>query len=59
MQALIDAARSRRFESLEGLVMRENTDMLDFVRSFGFRVEAVPEDRETVRIIKALRDPTL
>jgi acetyltransferase len=59
IQALIDAARSRGFESLEGLVMRENTDMLDFVRSFGFRVEAVPEDRETVRIIRALRDPTL
>jgi acetyltransferase len=50
LQALIDAARSRGFESLEGLVMRENGEMLGFVRPFGFRVETVPEDRETVRI---------
>lgn len=55
MQALIDAARSRGFDSLEGLVMRENADMLEFVRPFGFRVETVPEDERTVRIALPLR----
>jgi RNA polymerase-binding transcription factor DksA/GNAT superfamily N-acetyltransferase len=50
MQALIAAARARGFESLEGLVLRENAGMLDFVRELGFRVEPAAEDEGLVRI---------
>ena len=54
MRALIDAARSRGFERMKGLVLRENTGMLDFVKSLGFRVESAPEDASAVRIVLPL-----
>lgn len=54
MQALIGAARSRGFESLEGLVLRENTAMLDFVRSLGFQADPVGEDERLTRIVLPL-----
>jgi len=54
MQALIDAARSRGFERLKGLVLRENAGMLDFVRELGFRVESIPEDESALRIVLPL-----
>jgi acetyltransferase len=54
MRALIDAARSHGFKAIEGLVLRENTGMLDFVKSLGFRVESAPEDDSAVRIVLPL-----
>jgi len=54
MQALIEAARSRGFETLEGLVLRDNVEMLDFVRSLGFRIDAAWEDEAALRIVLPL-----
>ena len=54
MEALIDAARARGFVRMEGTVLRENADMLDFARSIGFRVDSAPEDPATVRIVREL-----
>jgi acetyltransferase len=54
MHALVDAARSRGFESLEGLVLRENAGMLDFVRTLGFRLDPVTEDGNLTRIVLPL-----
>lgn len=51
MQALIAAARRRGLATLEGLVLRENAGMLDFVRELGFRIEPAPEDERAVRIV--------
>jgi acetyltransferase len=54
MQALIGAARARGFETMEGLVLSENRDMLDFVRELGFEARVAPEDPELVRIVRKL-----
>jgi len=54
MDALIDAARARGFRTLEGLVLSENTDMLDFVKSLGFEVEPMREHPATARVVKRL-----
>lgn len=54
MSALIDAAHAHGLCTIEGLVLRDNTDMLDFVRTFGFEVLPVPEDIVTVRVVKWL-----
>jgi acetyltransferase len=54
MGALIDAARARGFRTLEGLVLSENTDMLDFVKSLGFEVEPMREHPATMRVVKRL-----
>jgi acetyltransferase len=54
MGALIDAARAHGFCTIEGLVLSDNTDMLDFVKSFGFKVLRAPEDVATVRVVKWL-----
>jgi acetyltransferase len=55
MQALIDAARARGFETMEGLVLRTNRGMLKFVRALGFDVEPVPYEPTMVRVLKRLR----
>lgn len=57
MEALIDAARTRGFETMEGTVLRENADMLEFSRALGFRVDDAPEDAAAVRIIRDLAGP--
>ena len=54
MQALIEAARSRGFDRIEGLVLRENAGMLDFVQTLGFRLQSAPEDETAVRIVLPL-----
>jgi acetyltransferase len=54
MESLIDAARERGFETLEGLVLRENANMLDFVRELGFELHAVPDDPPLVRVRRRL-----
>lgn len=54
MKALIDAARTHGFSTIEGLVLDDNAAMLEFVKSFGFEVLHVPEDLATVRVVKWL-----
>jgi acetyltransferase len=55
MQALIDFARERGFQTMEGLVLRENRGMLKFVRALGFDCAVMEEDRTLVRVVKTLR----
>jgi acetyltransferase len=53
MDALIRAARARGFETMEGLVLRENHDMLRFVKALGF--EALPEPLEPTNVRVTLK----
>jgi acetyltransferase len=52
MEALLRAARERGAQSIEGLVLAHNTEMLRFVRALGFDTQPVTEDRTTMRIVK-------
>jgi acetyltransferase len=54
MQALVRAAQARGFETMQGLVLAENADMLEFVRQLGFEAHASDEDPSLVRIVKKL-----
>ena len=54
MDALIRAARARCFETLEGMVLAENADMLGFVRELGFTIEEMPAEPQLVRVMKRL-----
>ena len=55
MDALIDAARERGFDTMEGLVLRDNPRMLGFVRKLGFEAHAPAPERSMVRIRRKLR----
>jgi hypothetical protein len=39
---------------MEGLVLAENKDMLDFVQTLGFELRAAPEDPALVMVSKRL-----
>ena len=54
MDALIRAAQARRLETMEGLVMSENRDMLEFSRSLGFELTADPGSPSLVRAVRRL-----
>lgn len=54
IDALMRAARAHHFETLEGLVLAENRDMLDFVGELGFEVEPMPLEPTLVRVVKRL-----
>jgi acetyltransferase len=54
LDALMRAAQARGFESMEGLVLAGNRDMLDFVRQLGFGVEPMPEEPTLVRVARKL-----
>lgn len=54
MNALLDAARGHGFRAIEGLVLSDNADMLDFVRTFGFETQLTPQEPSTVRVVKRL-----
>lgn len=55
MDALIEAARERGFETMEGLVLRTNRTMLRFVRALGFELSPEPYEPTMVRAVKKLR----
>ena len=55
MDALIRAAQTRGFETMEGLVRRSNSDMLRFVRALGFALQPEPYEPTMVRAVKKLR----
>ena len=54
METLFQVARSRGLKRMEGLVLAANTTMLHFARGLGFEASSVPEDRTTMRVVKAL-----
>jgi acetyltransferase len=54
LDALMRAAHARGFEAMEGLVLAENHDMLDFVRELGFEAEPMPQEPTLVRVAKKL-----
>ena len=53
--ALIEEARSRGLGAMEGLVLRTNARMLRFAQQLGFELRPDPDDRDTVRVVRALR----
>lgn len=54
MEALIRAARANRLDTMEGLVLRENRDMLRFVRALGFEAAPDPVESTLMRAVKKL-----
>jgi acetyltransferase len=54
MEALIRYAQARGFETMEGLVMRDNHEMLKFVRALGFEATPAPEEPALVRVARKL-----
>lgn len=55
MGTLIRAARERGFAEMEGFVLVTNAPMLRFARALGFEVEAMPDERTLVRVVRDLR----
>lgn len=54
MTALMDAARSKGLSTMEGDVLRDNTDMLHLVDRLGFTVETCAEDDNIKTVRKNL-----
>jgi L-amino acid N-acyltransferase YncA len=54
MEALIRAAQTSGFGTMEGLVLRENRDMLRFVKALGFEATPDPAEATMVRAVKKL-----
>jgi len=48
LQSLIDVARDRRLETMDGIVLRENRNMLVLAERLGFKQEASRDDPELV-----------
>jgi acetyltransferase len=55
MEALLDAARSQGFETMEGLVLGSNRSMLHFVKGLGFEAQPQAYEPTMVRVVKRLR----
>jgi len=54
MEALLRAAQEHGFASMEGLVLRENRDMLRFVKALGFEATPDPAEPTLTRVEKKL-----
>jgi acetyltransferase len=54
MDALIRAAQARKLETIEGLVLSENHDMLRFAKSLGFELNPDPVKPALVRVTRKL-----
>lgn len=54
MHALIVIARSRGLATMEGTVLATNSRMLKFTRQLGFSQQRDLQDRDTVRVVRAL-----
>jgi acetyltransferase len=54
MDALIRAAQARGFETMEGLVLGDNADMLGFVKELGFAIEPLAQEPTLARVVKRL-----
>ena len=54
MEALVRAARANGLETMEGLVLRDNHEMLRFVRALGFEATPDPAESTLMRVVKKL-----
>ena len=54
LASLVRRARRDGYETMEGLVIAENTAMLALARKLKFRVEPVPGDATVLRVQRAL-----
>ena len=54
LRRLIEIARDRRLERIDGIVLRENKGMLQLAEELGFERHTVPDDTQLVRISLAL-----
>lgn len=54
MDALIRAAQARGLESMEGMVLRENAEMLRFAKLLGFVASTEPLQQAMVRVTRKL-----
>lgn len=54
MDALMRAAKTRGFEKMQGLVLADNRDMLDFVKDLGFEAMPIAEEPGLVRVSRKL-----
>lgn len=54
MEALMRAAQEHGFASMEGMVLRENRDMLRFVKALGFQAMPDPLEPTMARVEKRL-----
>ncbi len=54
MHALLRLARARGLRTMEAFVLATNTRMLKFARQLGFTPERHPDDRDTLRVVRAL-----
>jgi acetyltransferase len=50
LSELIEVARDRRFTRMDGIVLRENVNMLKLAERLGFRSERDPDDADLVRL---------
>ncbi|MBV8166453.1 MAG: GNAT family N-acetyltransferase, partial [Alphaproteobacteria bacterium] len=55
MRAIIDHARERGTGEIFGIILTENTPMIDLARALGFAITANPEDATTVVATLPLR----
>ena len=53
MHALLGIARERGLSRIEGTVLATNRRMLKFTRQLGFSQQRDPQDRDTVRVVRA------
>ena len=56
MQALISHAKSRGIKRIHGSVLKDNSDMLQFVKGLGFEVTADPDDSSVILVNKYLSE---
>ena len=54
MLALMAHARARGVRTMEGIVLRDNRDMIRFVRALGFELSAVPGERTVLKVSRRL-----
>jgi acetyltransferase len=54
MDALIAAARDRGYETMEGLLLRQNPEVRRFAKALGFEESPSVDDPTTVRAVKRL-----
>lgn len=52
--ALIRYARASGFNTMEGIVLRENRTMVKFVRALGFEITPVEEEPTLLRVVRRL-----
>jgi len=54
MASLLDAARARGLDTMEGFVLATNHKMLKLMESLGFEIETSPDDPSMRRVVKSL-----